>query len=74
MEDSSRRTVRLPFAFGDVVYHRVREDKVAGIITGFHIRPTSIVIAVTWGDNLAETMHYFHELTTEYEPIFSAES
>ena len=65
------RTVRLPFDFGAVVYHRARTEKVPGVVTGFNIGPAEVVIRVTWGDDLREFQHYFFELTTEYEPDLS---
>lgn len=70
----SRRLVRLPFAFGETVYHRIRTERIPGIVTGFHVRPNNVLIAITWGDSLVESSHYFHELSTEYEPVFSSES
>jgi hypothetical protein len=67
----TRRTVRLPFEFGERVYHRARTDKVPGIVTGYNVGPSEIAIRVTWGDDLREFQHYFFELTTEHEPDLS---
>jgi hypothetical protein len=47
MRVSQERTIHLPFAFGDMVYHRARSERVRGMVTGFHARPTSLLIAVT---------------------------
>jgi hypothetical protein len=73
MSDSPKKTVRLPFEFGERVYHRLRGEDVPGMVTGFHIRVNNILIAVTWPD-LQETSHYFYELTTEFQPDFSSET
>jgi hypothetical protein len=68
-----RSPLRLPFAFGDRVYHRARQDRVAGLVTGFIVRPNETTITVTWGDSLNECVHFFFELTTEFSP-FTEES
>jgi hypothetical protein len=66
--DRSGRTVRLPFAFGEIVYHRARTEKIPGMVTGFQIRERGTVNLVMWSDNLCEAAHSFFELTTEFEP------
>jgi hypothetical protein len=66
-------TIRLPCAYGARVWHQARRENIAGMVTGYHIRPNSVLIAVTWGDNLAESSHYFHELTTEFQSDFTPE-
>ena len=73
MNDSPEKTVRLPFAYGDRVFHRVRKECVPGMVTGFHVRPQAVLVAVTWSDTLQEFTHYFYELTTEFQPDFSSE-
>jgi hypothetical protein len=70
---TKRTPLRLPFACGDVVYHRAKTDKVGGIVTGFVIRQDGVQILVTWGDDLREGSHAFYELTMEFSP-FAAES
>jgi hypothetical protein len=62
------RTVRLPFDFGQTVYHRSKSDKVAGMVTAYTICPNATMVQVTWGDDLRTFSHYFFELTTEFEP------
>jgi hypothetical protein len=62
------RVVRLPFDFGETVYHRMRTDKVPGMVTGYNVGPVDVAVRVTWGDDLHEFQHYFFELTTEFEP------
>lgn len=63
------RSVRLPFEFGDVVYHRARGDKVAGLVTRYNITQRGTEVGVTWGDGLDIGWHDFFELTEEYSPI-----
>jgi hypothetical protein len=68
-ETRSGRSVRLPFAFGERVYHRAKAEKVAGIVTGFVIHPQELQVYVRWGDNLDVGTHFFLELTTEFQPF-----
>jgi hypothetical protein len=59
------------FDFGDIVYLRVRGEKIAGMITVIHAMPSVISYGVTWGNDGHETTHYAFELTAEYLPDFS---
>jgi hypothetical protein len=71
----SERTARLPFAFGTVVYHRARKEKVAGVVTGFIVCPSGTQILIQWGDNVGgESAHHFFELSTEYEPDYTGDT
>jgi hypothetical protein len=63
------RTIRLPFGFGDTVYHRVRREKVPGMVTAYIIEGGQTQIRVRW-DNMDETVHQFFELATEFTPSF----
>jgi hypothetical protein len=65
--DRQSRTVRLPFAFGEIVYHRARTEKIPGMITGFQVRERGILNLVMWSDSLCEAGHSFFELTSEFE-------
>lgn len=67
--DSPRRTVHLPFDFGQVVYHRARSERVAGLVIGFVVVQNDLRILVRWGDDLCQVEHSFFELSTEYEPF-----
>jgi hypothetical protein len=66
--------VRLPYAFGQIVYHRARREKMAGMVTGFSVRAGSVYALVTWGEDLREGAHLVFELTTEFEPSYSEET
>jgi hypothetical protein len=68
-----RKPVRLPYDFGDVVYHRAKADRVKGLVTGFCIRDNRILIYVTWGDTRGEEVHNQFELTSEFEQTFNTE-
>ena len=61
------RSVRLPYAFGDIVYHLVKKEKIAGMVVGFVVSPGGTKILVRWGDDLGQGEHYFMELATEPE-------
>lgn len=58
------------FGIGDVVYLRIRQEKVAGMVTGFNFRPDGIGYYITWED-ASERMHYAFELSSEYVPEYS---
>ena len=71
-EDGPRPVFMLDHAFGETVFLKVREERVAGLITGYILRPGSTVYCVTWG-NGQETNHFGFELAAEYEPDFAGE-
>jgi hypothetical protein len=59
-------TIELPFEIGDFIYHKVRAEKVRGMVKAFHIEDKSISIKVIWGDDLTEAWYSFNELTDEF--------
>jgi hypothetical protein len=68
-----RSVVRLPFEFGQAVYHRIAKEREPGLVTGFIVRSCADpIVMVTWVDR-AESIHYPFELTTEYVPDFGVE-
>lgn len=69
-EDRHPRTVRLPFDFGDIVYHRVRKECVPGFVLGFIVVPGAVKILVRWDGDLQQDECFFNELTTEFTPSF----
>lgn len=71
--DSPKKTIRVPFEYGEIVYHRAAAEREPGIVTGYSCRPGGVMLLVTWPDRY-EKMHYFCELTTEYLPDFASES
>jgi hypothetical protein len=74
VSEGTRKPVRLPFDFGDVVYHRSRVEPIRGIVTGFIVRDQRILVLVVWGHDLGEGQHQLFELTSEFEPTFTSES
>jgi hypothetical protein len=64
------RSVRLPFGFGDTVYHKARIERVPGYVVGFIVVPGQTKILVRWGTDLQQDEHFFGELTTEFTPSF----
>lgn len=74
MSDGTRKPVRLPFDFGDVVYHRLKAEKIPGMVTGFSVRRDTVFVIVTWANDLDEQVHNLYELTQEFTPDFSQET
>jgi hypothetical protein len=67
---NSNRLEPAPFEFGDIVYHRARTEKVAGIVIATLIMPEHRVkVLVRWGDNLEVVEHHVCELSSEFEPL-----
>lgn len=56
---------------GSVVYLRMRDEPMRGLVTGYHVWPDQLSYAVTWG-NGNETTHFAIELSAEFEPHFAA--
>jgi hypothetical protein len=52
-------------SLGDVVYLKVRDEPVRGMITGIEIDPRGISYLVTWANQAGELRHYSIELTDE---------
>lgn len=66
------RTVRLRFAIGDTVYHRLADSRTPGLVTGYIVRPNGCCYYITWPGR-HESAHYDLELDGEYTPNFAAE-
>ncbi len=58
------------YAIADIVYLRVRSERIRGMVTGIVARPCSVLFYVTWG-NGTETAHYEIELSSEYVPDYN---
>jgi len=56
--------VKLPFDFGEIVYHKVRPD-LSGMVDGFQALPGAVKARVRWGNDLFHQLHYAFELTTD---------
>ena len=63
------RDVQTAYWFGDVVFHRIKEEKVRGMITGINLKPVGATFLVMWADG-KELWHFDFELTNEYLPEF----
>jgi hypothetical protein len=46
--------IDLPFEIGCTVYHKIRIEKVKGMVKAFHIEDKSISVKVIWGDELTD--------------------
>lgn len=53
------------YALGDIVYLKVRSDKIRGMVTGIKFYPGGCFYSITWG-NGNDSAHYGLELSTEY--------
>ena len=68
-EDEFPRIVELPFRFGEVVYLKLREQKVPGQVIGYCVNPGNLTVRVVWCDDGCEQCFYPWQLTRTYEPI-----
>lgn len=64
------RMIRMPYAFGDTVYHKAAKEKKSGLVIGFVVVPGMVKPLVKWSESIQEE-HHLVELTTEYVPDFS---
>jgi len=64
------RTVKLPFDFGDIVYHRAAREKLPGMVVGFVVTQLGVKILVRWGHDVSQDELNFFELSTEFAPSF----
>ena len=55
--ETPSRIIPLAYDLGDVVYHRLAEERRKGLITGFTITPDGHFYFVTWPDH-SEHRHY----------------
>lgn len=58
--------IDLPYDFGEIVYLKIRSERVKGMVTGYYINHSTLMIAITWADTLHEIHHYPFELTKEF--------
>jgi hypothetical protein len=65
--------LRLPYDYGQVVYHKLRAEKIAGYVTGYQAYQGGFLVCVTWEDSLTESPHYAYELSLEHIPDFVRE-
>ncbi len=57
------------FWVGDVVYLRVADEPMRGMVTSVNIRQAMVTFEVTWGTTAA-SWHHAMELSLEYVPDF----
>lgn len=58
---------RAEYDLGDVVYLRVRNEAIKGLVTGLIVRPGGVVYLVVWGQDGRENAHYAMELHDQPE-------
>lgn len=74
MRVAGGQVVRLPFGFGQEVFHKSRRERSPGMVTGFSVRPGCVYVLVTWSEDLRESAHCVFELTSEFVPSYCEES
>lgn len=70
-ETTKKVVLDVDFTFGDIVFMRMKSERVAGMVTRFSVTKRGITYGVTWSDNRAESWHFDYELTTEYVPDYT---
>lgn len=60
----------IDFPIGTIVYLRMREANLRGMVVGYNVRPDHILYAVTWG-NGQDSYHFAIELSATHEPEYS---
>jgi hypothetical protein len=69
--EKPRRSVQLPYRFGDTIYLRGRQDCVPGTVCAFEILPAGIKVCITWSDHpYCQSQNFLCELSEDYEPTF----
>jgi hypothetical protein len=69
--ETPSRIIPLAYDIGEVVYHRLADERCRGLVTGILVRPTGQSYFVTWPDQ-GESAHYAFELSLEYVPDYEA--
>lgn len=57
--------------FGDVVYLKIRLERLAGMVTGIDAKPGVVSYVITWANDGHESNHYAFELITEFLPDYN---
>lgn len=60
------------YSIGDIVYLKIRDERLRGMITAITLRPASVTFEVTWPTSAS--WHYAFELSPEFEPDYEAAS
>ena len=66
--------ITLPYDYGEIVYLKIRPEKVKGMVTGYHLNYNAVMIAVTWADTCQEIRHYEFELSKEFIPDYESDN
>jgi len=72
-DDVKHTTIYAKYRIGDVVYHKLSNDKWPGVVTGLLVRPTGTHYFVAWAD-CTESQHYDIELTSEFIKNFDTDN
>lgn len=60
------RKLRTAYWIGDIVYLRVRGERVRGMVTTVNVYSNGHSYGVTWGSDAQEVSHQEMELTNEF--------
>lgn len=63
-------SIDVAYSFGDVVFLRLRSDRVSGMVTRLNVTNNGVTYGVTWGVDARESWHFDYELTGEYLPSY----
>jgi hypothetical protein len=63
--NTPRRTYVAAFDLGDIVYMKVRDEPIKGMVASIVVRPAGVLYYVQWADCYQEGGHYEMELTAE---------
>jgi hypothetical protein len=69
--ETSSRIIRLDYDIGDVVYHRLADERRRGLVTGILVRPSGCSFLITWADHV-ESTHFAMELSGEFIPDYAS--
>jgi len=67
--ETPSRIIPLRYDLGDIVYHRLADERRKGMVTGLKIDPGGAMYYVTWPDHM-EHQHFECELSTEFVPDY----
>jgi len=69
-DERNPRIVRLPYNYGDILYHRARRERIPGMVVGFVVVPAIVKILVRWSNDMSQDEINQFELTEEFTPSF----
>jgi hypothetical protein len=62
MDEPAPRCIRFKYMIEDLVYFRIGDPLIFGMVTNVSLQSTGVVYQVVWADTRAESSHYEFEL------------